>query len=190
MTITIAQAFAQFKELTIDADHSDVVMMSEDWSNYTDGLTKDGELTSLQYQHAPSYDDPMPDDDREFILEAMGVTMTAERVQRRPNMKVWDTGASHWKVMIKRGSVWSFYTHYSMGSALPAEPDLCDVMHSLLTDIQCDPDFEDFCNDIGYDVEDEDSRALFNAINKIRVKMAAMFTYSEHDDLTTLFEDY
>lgn len=190
MTITISQAFEQFKELAADIPIDDVVMLSEEWSNYTDGLTKDGELTALQYQHAPSYDDPMPDDDREHVLEAMGVTMVAERRQRRPNDVGWAVDATHWRVLIKRGSAWSFPTFYSMGSAFTGEPYLLDVMHSLLTDISCEGDFKDFCADFGYDPDEDSSKATFKAVGQIRLKMAAMFKVSELTDLQTLFEDY
>ena len=191
MNVTIAQAYEQFKELAADLPQDDIVMLSEEWSNYTDGLTKDGQLTDLQYQHCPGYDEDMPGDDLEYILDAMGVKMESDRRHTRPGAGQWGTGSSHFLVKLSRGSVWTFSTFYSMGSAHgDNSPDLCDVVHSLLTDISCDDDFQGFCDDLGYDPDEGASRAIFKAIATIRVKVAGMFTHSELDALNTLFEDY
>lgn len=194
--ITIAQAFEQFKDLAQDLPQDDSVMLSEGWHNYTDGLCKDGELTDLQYQHCPAYDDTMPDDDREYILNGMGVGMTSTGLATRRDVPAdsFSADASHWQVKITRGSVWSIITNYSMGSAHRGKPDLCDVIYSLLMDIQMDEDFEGFCGDMGYDSDDPDERRkakkTHKAIAKIRTAMAGMFTPAEIDDLNTLFEDF
>lgn len=196
MTTTIAQAFEQFKELAQDLPQDDIIMLSEEWMNYTDGLCKDGELTDLQYQHCPAYDDDMPDDDREYILESMGVSMTSTPLATRRDIdpSMWSQNASHWQVKITRGSVWSIITNYSMGSAHTGQPDLCDVIYSLLMDIQCDEDFQGFCDDMGYDSDDPDelrkAKKTHRAIAKIRTAMTGMFSPAEIDDLNTLFEDF
>jgi hypothetical protein len=192
MNMTITQAFAQFKELAADLPQDDIVMLSEEWSNYTDGLTKDGELTSLQYQHCPAYGETMPDNDVEFILDAMNVSMTSTSIAQRRDIPEgnFSPNASHWQVQIRRGSVWSIVINYSMGSVHTGEPDLIDVMHSLLMDIQCDEDFQGFCDDMGLDSDSRAAKKMHEAIAKIRTAMAGMFTFSELDDLNTLFEDY
>ena len=213
MTITIAQAYEQFKELAQDLPQDDIVMLSEEWNNYTDSLCKGGELTDLQYQHCPAYGESMPDDDREYILDAMNISMdsTSLAARRDVDPSEWGDTASHWQVKITRvsvwsvitnysmesahrGSVWSVITNYSMGSAHTGDPDLCDVVFSLLSDIQTDEDFQGFCDDMGYDPDDPDelrkAKRIHKAFAKIRTAMAGMFTFQETDDLNTLFEDF
>lgn len=82
--ISLSQAFAQWQELAADLPQDDAPMLAESWNDYTDSLCKDGALCDLQYHYAPAYDEEMPgdgsrfdplSDDREFILDALGVTM-------------------------------------------------------------------------------------------------------------------
>lgn len=86
MFISISQAFQQWQELAADIPHDDGPMLAESWNNYTDALYKNGDICALQYEYAPAWDEPMPGegssfdplaDDRAFILERMGVTLSA-----------------------------------------------------------------------------------------------------------------
>ena len=83
--ITIAQAYSQFLEIMPPSD--DEIAMCEAWNDYTDGLTKDGELTGLQYHYCPAYGDTMPDDDIQsdiwHILDTMVVTFTCKSIRFR-----------------------------------------------------------------------------------------------------------
>lgn len=87
--INLSQAFAQWQELAADIPQDDRDMFAQAWNDYTDSLTKDGELCALQYHYAPSFDEDMPgsgstydalSDDRDFILAEMGVTLDAKFV--------------------------------------------------------------------------------------------------------------
>jgi hypothetical protein len=107
--ISLSQAFAQWQELAADIPQDDAPMLAESWNDYTDSLCKDGALCDLQYHYAPAYDEEMPgdgsrfdplSDDREFILDALGVTMRATR--KDGPREGWDASASHWRVTLAR----------------------------------------------------------------------------------------
>lgn len=109
--ISLSQAFAHWQELAADLPKNDGPMLAESWNNYTDMLCKDGQLCDLQYQYAPAYDESMPgngsrwdalSDDREFILSAMGVTMTATFVPfSQSRNKAEKNPSLNWRVTIK-----------------------------------------------------------------------------------------
>ena len=66
-----------------------------------------------------------------------------------------DKGAHPYKVVLRyRGR--QLTTPFFCGSAWTREPNVADVLSSLILDASCgDQSFEDFCSDFGYD---EDSR--------------------------------
>ena len=109
--ISLSQAFAQWKELAVDLPKDDFPMLAESWNNYTDSLCKDGGLCDLQRHYAPAYDDEMPgegtrwdalSDDREFILEKMGVTLTAQFVPHSHSRNKSEKEPSlNWRVTLK-----------------------------------------------------------------------------------------
>jgi hypothetical protein len=86
--LTIADAFQQWGDVfrpVIPA--GDGPAHAESWNDFTDSLCKDGSFNDLQYHHCPAWDDEMPDDDAEFLLERMGVSLrltgTASALIRR-----------------------------------------------------------------------------------------------------------
>lgn len=111
MTISLSQAFAQWQELAEGIDKDDGPALAESWNDYTDALCKDGELLPLQYQYAPAYDEDMPGegsrfdelaDDREFILSAMGATLSAVFVPwSRSRNKDEKMPSINWRVTLK-----------------------------------------------------------------------------------------
>lgn len=124
--ISIAQAFAQWQELAADIPKDDGPMLAESWNDYTDGLEKDGQLCALQYHYCPAYDDEMPgtgsrfdalSDDREFILERMGVTMDATFVPFSQSRNKGEKNPSlNWTVTIKKDGREVITTDYMQGS--------------------------------------------------------------------------
>lgn len=196
--ISLSQAFANWQELAADLPKDDGPMLSESWNDYIDGLTKDGELCALQYHYAPAYDDAMPgngrqfdplSDDREFILDAMGVTMHASRMDGV--REGWDATASHWHVTVRRNGK-RFSVEYSMGSAHTGEPDLCDVLNAVLRDAECYANassVDDFAEDYGYTKPSEAIRA-WNACKGTVANLDRLFTSAELSDLRELFEDF
>lgn len=196
--ISLSQAFAQWQELAADVPKDDAPALAESWNDYTDSLCKDGALCDLQYHYCPAFDDEMPgdgsqfdplSDDREFILDAMGVTL---RATRKPAMRRegWDASASHWSVSIHRDGKAAQWT-YSMGSAHTGSPELCDVLNSVMRDADAyenAQDVLDFAQEFGYG-EAKAARAAYKACKESGEKLARLFSASELSDLRELFED-
>lgn len=123
--VSLAQAFKQWKELAADIPPDDAPMLAESWNNYTDSLCKDGELCGLQYHYAPAYDDDMPGDgsrfdpladDRAFILDAMGVTLSAVFVPLSQSRNKADTRPSlNWRVTLRKDGRDVTETDYMQG---------------------------------------------------------------------------
>lgn len=74
--ISIAAAFEQWAEVFKPAiPAGDGPAHAESWNDFTDSLCKDGSFNNLQYHHCPAWDDEMPDDDAEFLLDRLGVSL-------------------------------------------------------------------------------------------------------------------
>jgi len=194
----ISDAYAQWAEgQTLRGPNADHVALSEDWNNFTDMLCKDGELTATQYHHCPAYDDPIPGDadaERDFLLDAQRIGMGIHRVEKRPDGDAscdWPDGARHWRFTLTRG-VGPFLTgHFSQGPAHTTQPDLCDVLSSLLMDTSgLDQPFEDWAEDLGYDPDSRKAERIYTACKAALAALESTFTAQELEDLRTMFEDY
>jgi hypothetical protein len=135
----------------------------------------------------------MPDDDEEFILEEMGVTIRAARIDARTDSgSEWQADASHWRVNIRRNGE-SFDIEYSQGSAFQgATPNDTDVFNSLLLDTsEIDgTDFEEWCGNYGYDTDSRRAERMFNACKKTYENMRRLFSDGDLDELRELFADH
>lgn len=198
MSMSIKQAHDQWRESNVPAlidqyGKDDEVAFSEDWNNYTDALCKDGELTDLQYHYCPAWDEDMPDSDQQFILEQMGLAMAALKIKERPdgNDGQWDADASHWRLLLKRGSK-EIEVYYSQGSAHSNEPDLDDVMYCLLSDVSDieDVDFEEWASNLGYDTDSRKAERTFEACKKQLLNLRLLFTNKELEQLHELYQDF
>lgn len=126
MTISLSRAFAQWQELAADIPKDDGPALAESWNDYTDSLCKEGELCALQYHYAPAYDDEMPgegsrfdelSDDRAFILEQMGVTLSAVFVPHSQSRNKENEPSLNWRVTLKKGGREVLTADYSQGCA-------------------------------------------------------------------------
>mgnify|MGYP001439538122 CR=1 FL=1 len=173
----------------------DLPALAESWNDYTDALCKDGELTELQYNFCPTFDDSMPDEDGEieFLLDAMGVTFRYEPIDARTDglMGEWAAKSSHWSVTYERVGK-AIKTQYSMGPAHDGrEPDMTDVLENLLSDSDADgyATFEDWADDMGYDSDSRKAERIYNACLVIAGKVNEMFTASELSDLRDMYAE-
>lgn len=169
---------------------------SESWNDYTDMLCKEGEFTALQYQHCPAYDaDDMPTDEdgeRDYIIEAVGVTMTATQADKRPDSLMQDS-ATHYRCTIRRGVVSVLSVWYSQGSAHTQAPDIASVVGAILMDtagLYAGITFEDWAGDNGMDEDSRRAERIFTACCMELRHLEAMFQPQELEDLRTLFEDF
>lgn len=125
--ISLSQAFAQWQELAANIPQDDGAALAESWNNYTDSLCKDGELCGLQYHYAPSYDDAMPGTghewdvlsyDRRFIVDAMGLTLSATFVPFSQSRNKDEKHPSlNWRVTLKLQGKDVLTADYTQGSA-------------------------------------------------------------------------
>jgi hypothetical protein len=93
--------------------------LSESWNNYTDSLCKDGDLTALQIQYCPAFDDDIPGDDdaeRELILDGLGLTIDAVFIPFSVSRnKDAERKTLNWRVTVKRSGRDILSTDYSAG---------------------------------------------------------------------------
>lgn len=127
--ISLSQAHEQWLDIMgTNAPKDDYPAMSESWAIYTDDLARSGELSALQYHYAPAWDEDMPgtgkqfdplSDDREFILDAMAVTMEAKFVPFSVSRNKAERNPSlNWKVTLKRnGTTFIESVDYMQGCA-------------------------------------------------------------------------
>ena len=192
--ITLADAHAQWLEchrpmVVAQFGADDIPALAESWAEFTDSLTRDGELTGLQYHYAPAHDDDMPEDDVAFILTSLGMGMVITRLATRPyNLSDWGAGARHWGFTITRGDEYSGF--YTQGSALTGIPTLLDVLSCVLSDAQyAEYEFDDFCDDMGYDTDSRRAERVHGACKQAAAGVARLLTSSEREDLTTMIQE-
>jgi hypothetical protein len=189
--LSYQDALDQFNEgirPLIPAD--DIVALREAWNDFTDSLTRERNgLNDTQYHFCPSIDDDMPDDDLEFILDAMGVTYTCKAIDARPDglMDDMPPGSSHYKTTVKRGNK-KITAYYSQGPAINDAPDLLDVLQCHFMDAT-DESVEDWAAGLGYDTDSRKAYKVYKACVKVREKLEQMFTNQELEDLNEMFGD-
>lgn len=121
--LSLSQAFAQWNGdngmgSPQDIHGADRAALAESWGGYTDSLCKAGDLCALQYEFAPAYDEPMPEDDRAFILAALGVTLAATFVPfSQSRSKAEKHPSLNWLVTVKVRDRAVVSTDYMQGSA-------------------------------------------------------------------------
>lgn len=124
--ISLAVAHEQWVSHLGGCYENDAISSSESWNNYTDVLTKDGELHDLQYYFAPSFDEEMPGygkkydelaDDRAFILEQLGITIDTVFVPFSQSRNAHTKEPSlNWKVTLNYNDKSVLTTDYTQGS--------------------------------------------------------------------------
>lgn len=192
--ITIKAAFEQWEEnikpLVIEQyGEQDAPALSESWNDYTDSVCKDGELTDLQYHYCPAFDDPMPDDDFEFILESIGVSLHCEQTGERPD-GLMPESQTHFKCKVSRGNVNKKF-YFSCGKNLATGPGLTDLMSCLFLDASfAEYDFDDFCSNLGYDVDSRKAEKIYKWTIKNTKKLRKLFNDSELSDLQEMAQEW
>jgi hypothetical protein len=111
------------------------------------------------------------------IIEAEGLSMTAEWADRNPHIAAddrWNREATHYLVTISNAVGGTMGLHYSMGSAHTDAPTLDTVLDSLASDassVENAPDWLDWAEEMGY--EDAADLRRARATHAVIVKQAA-----------------
>ena len=80
---------------------------------------------------------------------------------------------NEWKTTLKYGNK-QMTVPFKMGIGLSGEPEVRDVLSSLISDRACvlySRDFEDFCADLGYDPDSRKAEKIYNDIKKQSAKL-------------------
>ena len=101
----------------------------------------------------------------------------------------WRKNANKYQVKISYFGK-SYVTDYYMGSALTRKPNKKDVLNSMLLDDVSGIDFNEFCNEFGYDNGSTKSLKIYIACQRETKAFYNMFDSDEIDMLRELLEDY
>lgn len=126
--LNLSTAYNAWQELAESIPADDRPARAESWNSYIDSLQKDGQLLELQTHYAPAHDESMPGegrqfdplaDDREMILDAMGVTMCAAFVPQSASRNAGEKeNTLNWRITLSRnGRQISKPLDYSQGAA-------------------------------------------------------------------------
>lgn len=104
-------------------------------------------------------------------LEYVGVRVRIERNQTVAR-EGFPTGSRHYDVIVSNQSGDSLKIMYSQGPAIKGEPGIFDVFSSLILDYDCGGlSFEDFCSDLGYNVDSREDYKLWQDARALNLDM-------------------
>ena len=109
---------------------------------------------------------------RQFI-NRNHISMTSLWADSNPNMDDMPDGSSHWKCKLRHQNR-QITTYYSMGPAYSHNPKVDDVLDCLSRDsnsIANETTFEEWCGDLGYDLDSRRAERGFKACEKQAQKL-------------------
>ena len=120
----------------------------------------------------------------------------SQGVAHQPHYKQGDNSVNHHRAMelsIEKGNAYrprDMDRSMQFAKALP-NPSVVDVLWSLLMDSNGElSDFADFCGELGYETDSIKAKETFEACRDIKLKLQAMFTSAEIDELNELYQDF
>lgn len=195
--ISIVEAFNRFSDIAdaIKAKYGadDITALREGWNDFTDSLCKDGEISSLQYDNCPAYDDVNVSDDEtdemESLLDSMSFGFHVGPCQSKRGDGLMPDMPRHFHCTISRGSK-SYEFWYSQGEAHKEKPEFLESFSSLLQDAHgYQDDFSEWCAEYGYDDDSRKAYAIWEACNETRVHLLNMMTAEEMEIIADHFND-
>lgn len=209
--MTISQAHTQWEEtikpLVVEKyGEDDETALAESWSNYTDQLCKDGELSPLQYHYCPDHtgDDILADGDdeegeRDWMLEdCLDLSLDLSPISARETGNTdWPADAQHYRFTIRRGGNYSITGEYSQGSAHTDQPTLAEILACVVSDARSATgalDFDDWAAEFGLicDCCGQPTRGaqdVYEACEAYEADLAAMFNSEEREELDRLLSE-
>jgi hypothetical protein len=128
---------------------------------------------------------------KQFINDN-GLSMSCEYADSNPNMKD-SQNMNHYKVTIKRRfKVFGNYLdsrygfkqmtlNFSQGYGIIGEPTLESVLNCLISDSFCGENFQDFCDNLGYDNDSRKAEKTFQATLKQTSKLKKLLDNGFND---------
>lgn len=118
------------------------------------------------------------------FLTVHGITMTAEQVDRNPNMDATDM--DHWRCTFRRQRR-VFTSYYSMGyghnGKQPDAADVLDTLASNATSVANTQSFEEWARDLGFDPDSRKAERTYRTIEGQSAKLAKFLEDAAYQDL-------
>lgn len=123
---------------------------------------------------------------QEFI-DRERITIVCDHADSNPNMADSDRQMNHFRCLLTRkpsaGRVRKMSVYFSMGLSLSGEPDAASVLDCLASDApSSEQDFEDWCDDYGYDTDSRAAERVYKAAATATCKLRT-FLQDSYDDL-------
>lgn len=107
----------------------------------------------------------------------------------------WKKGTNKWQIKLVYFDK-IYVTDFYMGSGLvdemgkPKKPTKEDILSAMITDDVSDLDFDDFCNEFGYNNDSIKALKVYEACKRETKAYYNMFDSEEREVLRELLEDY
>lgn len=124
-------------------------------------------------------------------LKDLELKMTYKRIGSRPDGLMTDL-PNHFRVHLHRNGAYRRF-YFSMGEAYTGEPELFDVLESLISEYwDSFYSFSEFCYELGYDGEEKEDRRKAETVYRLCLenakKIDALFPDIEMSELQHLVE--
>jgi len=109
----------------------------------------------------------------ESFVERNQITANVVETDKNPNMMDKDWEARHYKVILRRNGK-QMTVIFSVGMGWETEPNTCDVLSCLASDVtgyEEAKDFEEWCDEYGYDTDSRKAEKAYNVIGKQKAKL-------------------
>jgi hypothetical protein len=121
----------------------------------------------------------------EFIAQH-GITATAERAERNPNMDDDKHPMDHWRVRLARPGK-RLTVYFSMGTGHHGKaPEAADVLDCLASDaagFENARSFEEWCDEYGYDTDSRKAHRTFKVIERQAQRLEKFIGADEYQAL-------
>ena len=101
------------------------------------------------------------------------ITANVTEVDENPNMMDKDWEARHYKVILRRNGK-QMTVIFSVGMGWETEPNACDVLNCISSDVagyDNATNFEEWCDEYGYDADSRKAEKAYNVIGKQKAKL-------------------
>ena len=119
-----------------------------------------------------------------LFIARLGVTATAEMVDRNPHMDGSDQ-MDNYRVLLRHGRK-QMTVYFSMGLALGREPSAEDVLDCLASDasgVDNASSFEDWCGEYGYDTDSRKAERIFKVCERQAAKLRNFLGQDDYEAL-------